>query len=130
MAHHEQLGITLLHRFPVKLQRALVEPSRPWLLIVMKGEPDVWELTDLRVVLAPPQVDDVGYAEGSQLLYVGLGLDCASEREPFAHEESVHRLAPLSVPNRPRRLENLYFVNAVSVRFVPVESVTYSLPAG
>ena len=61
----------------------------------MKREPDVSELADLGVVLAPPQVDDVGYAEGLQLLHMGLGLNCASEREPFAHEESLHRLGPL-----------------------------------
>jgi len=87
------------------------------------------KLTDIRIVLAPSQVYDVGYAEGLQLLYVGLGLDGASEREPFAHEESLHRLGPRLVPYRPRRLENVYLPNAVSVRFVPVVSVTCSLPA-
>jgi hypothetical protein len=70
----------------------------------MKAKPSVMELADLRVVLAPAQIDDVGYAEGSKLLYVGLGFYCASEREPFAHEERLHRLGPLSDPNRPRRL--------------------------
>ena len=79
-----------LHCLFVELQRALVEPPRPWFLVVMKGEPDVLELAHLCVVLAPPQVDDVGYAEGLQLLCVGLGLDRASKREPLAHEEGLH----------------------------------------
>jgi len=64
MAHHEQFGITLPHRFSIELQRLLIEPARSCLLIVVEAKPDVGKLTDLRVVLAPPQVDDVGYAEG------------------------------------------------------------------
>ena len=63
----------------------------------------------------------MGYSEGSQLLHVGPGLYCASERKPFAHEESLHRLGPLSLPKRPRRLENLYFVNAVSSQSAPLD---------
>ncbi len=78
------------------------------------------ELADLRVVLTPPKVYDVRYAEGLQLLCVCLGLDGASKREPSAHEEGLHRLGPPCIRNRPRRLENLYLPNAVSVRFVPV----------
>lgn len=64
----------------------------------MKGKPEVFEFSDLCVVTAPPQVYDVGYAEGVQLLYVCLGLYCASKREPFAHEEGLHGLGPLLVP--------------------------------
>jgi hypothetical protein len=52
---------------------------------------------------------------------VGLGLYCASEREPFAHEESLHRLGPPLIPKRPRRLENLYFVNAIFVQSAPLK---------
>jgi len=65
MAHYEQLGVRLLHRFSMKFQRSLVEPFRPWFLVVVKAEPDVSELAHLRVVVAPPQVYDVSYAEGS-----------------------------------------------------------------
>jgi hypothetical protein len=51
---------------------------------------------------------------------VGLGFDCAAEREPFAHEERFHQLGPVWIPYRPRRLENVYFVNAVLVRAGPL----------
>jgi hypothetical protein len=54
MAHDHQLGVTLLHRLSVKLQRSLVEPPGPWFLVVVKGEPNVPELLNFRVVSAPP----------------------------------------------------------------------------
>jgi hypothetical protein len=49
-----------------------------------------------------------------------LGSDCASEREPFAHEERLHRLSPLSIPKRPRRLENLTILLIFSVLIGPL----------
>jgi hypothetical protein len=103
VAHHEQFGITLLQRLSVELQRALIEPSRPGLHVVLEGEPEVRELLDFFIV-GPSQIYNVGYPEGSQLLHVGLGPYCASEREPFAHEESFHWRGPALIPNRPRRL--------------------------
>ena len=106
MAHHEQLGVTSLHRPSEKLERLPIEPSGPWFQIVFEGEPKVRKHLNFSVVRAP-QVYNVGYSEGFQLPHVGLGLDCASEREPFAHEESLHRPGPLPIPKRPRRLENL-----------------------
>lgn len=127
MAHNQQLGVAFPHRFSIELQRSLVKPLGSWLLVVVKAQPNVAELTHLRVVFAPSQVYDVGYAEGLQLLGVCLGLYCASKREPFAHEEGLHRLGLLLVPHRPRRLENLYLPNAVFVGFVPAVSVTCSL---
>lgn len=71
-------------------------------------------------IVRPPQIYDVGYSERLQLLHVGLGFDCAAEREPFAHEERFHQLGPVWIPYRPRRLENVYFVNAVLVRAGPL----------
>lgn len=65
MTHDEQFGIAFLHRLAVELQRSLVEPARPWFLVVMERKPCVSELPDLRVVLTPPKIDDVGYAEGA-----------------------------------------------------------------
>jgi hypothetical protein len=103
VAHDEQLGFTPLHRLTVELQSSLVEPSRSGFQVVLEREPDVSELLNLSVIRAP-QVYDVSYSESLQLLDVGLGFDCASEREPFAHEESFHRLCLGSIPNRPRRL--------------------------
>jgi hypothetical protein len=94
----------------------------------MKGKPEVFEFSDLCVVSAPSQVYDVSYSEGLQVLHMCLGFNCASEREPIAHEESLHRLGPLSNSDRPRRLENLYLPNAVFVRFVPAVSVTCGYP--
>jgi hypothetical protein len=64
----------------------------------MKGKPEMFEFSNLCVVSAPSQVYHVGYSEGLQLLHVGLGLYCASKREPFAHEEGFHRLGRLLVP--------------------------------
>jgi hypothetical protein len=127
VTHDEQLGITSLRRFPIELKRPLVKPSGPWFEIVSEGKPEVEKLLNVSIV-RPSQINDVGYSEGSQLLHVGLGLYCASEREPFAHEESFHRVGPLSIPNRPRRLENLYFVNAVFVQPAPLNRVTCNLP--
>jgi hypothetical protein len=86
--------MTALRHFPIELKRSLVEPSGPRFHVVSKGKPDVGKLLDFFIV-GPPQIYNVGYSEGSQLFHVGLGLYCASEREPFAHEESFHRLGPL-----------------------------------
>jgi len=129
MAHHEQLCIAVVDGLSVELECPLVKPSWPGLLVIMKGEPKMFEFSDLRVVIAPPQVYDVGYTEGLQLLHVSLGLYCASKREPFAHEEGFHRLGLLSDSNRPRRLKNLYFVNAALVHFLPIRSSTCNLRA-
>ena len=63
MAHHEQLGMPMLHRLSVKLQRALIKPSRSGFQVVLEGEPDVSELLNLSVVRAP-QIYYVGYSEG------------------------------------------------------------------
>jgi hypothetical protein len=82
----------------------------------------MFEFLNLKIVRAP-EIYDVGYTEGSQLPCVGLGRDCASKREPGAHEESLHRLAPGRIPNRPRRLYNLYFTNAGFTRFDSVKSI-------
>ena len=82
----------------------------------------MFKLLNLAIIGAP-EVYDVGYSEGSKLLHVGLGLDCASKREPWAHEESFHRLAPGRIPNRPRRLYNLYFTNAGFTGFESVKSI-------
>jgi hypothetical protein len=112
VAHHEQLGVALLHRLSVELQRSLIEPSRSGLEVVLEGKPDVSELLNVSVTRAS-EVYDVSYSERLQLLHMGLGFYCASEREPFAHEEGFHRLGALRNPNRPRRLENLYFANAI-----------------
>lgn len=66
-------------------------------------------------IAGPSQIYNVGYSEGSQLPDVGLGLYCASEREPFAHEESLHRLGPVLIPSRPRRFKNLSIRNGILV---------------
>jgi hypothetical protein len=89
----------------------------------------MFELLNLPIMGAP-EVYHVGYSEGSKLLYVRLGRDCASKREPSAHEESFHRLAPGLIPNRPRRLYNLYFTNAGFTGFESVKSIICSLTAG
>ena len=85
----------------------------------------MFELLNLPIIGAP-EIYDVGDTEGSELLHVGLGLDCASKREPSAHEESLHRLAPGLIPNRPRRLYNLYFTNAGFTGFASVKSIICS----
>jgi hypothetical protein len=115
MAHHEQLGTPLLHCLSVKLQCSLVKPLRSGFQVVFEGKPEVRELLNLPII-RPTQIYYVGYSQGFQLLHLRLALDCASEREPFAHEESFHRLGPVSIPKRPRRLENLYFANAILAR--------------
>jgi|HubBroStandDraft_1064217.scaffolds.fasta_scaffold74359_2 hypothetical protein len=94
MAHHEQLGAALFHRLSVELQCSLVKPSRSGFQVVWEGEPQVGEFLDLSIVRAP-QIYDVSYAQRSQFLDVGVGFDCASEGEPFAREESFHRLGAL-----------------------------------
>jgi hypothetical protein len=119
MAHDEQLGVAMLHCLSVEPQRSLVKPSRPGFHVVWEGEPHMGKFLNLSIV-RPPQIYDVGYSKSLQLLHMSLGLDCASEREPFAHEERFHRLGRLGNPNRPRRLENLYFANANLVRLGPL----------
>lgn len=81
----------ILHRLLVKLQRALIEPARPVFLVVMKRKPDVFEFTDLRIVIAPAKVYDVSYSEGPQLLHMCFGFDCASKREPLAYKKGLQR---------------------------------------
>jgi hypothetical protein len=119
VAHDEQFGVAFLHCLSVELQRSLIKPSRSGFQVVLEREPDVGKLLNLLIVRLA-QVYYVGYSERFQLPCMRLGFNCASEREPFAHEESFHRLGPLSIPNRPRRLENLYFVNAVLVPLGPL----------
>ncbi len=65
MAHDQQLGVTFPHRFSIELQRSLVEPPGSWFLVVVKAQPNVSELTNVCIVLTPPEIDDVGYTEGS-----------------------------------------------------------------
>jgi hypothetical protein len=62
MAHHEQLGMTPLHRLPVELQSSLVEPSRSGFQVVWEAEPQIRKLLNLFIVRAP-QVYDVSYSE-------------------------------------------------------------------
>ena len=119
VAHHEQFGITALRRFPIELKRPLVKPTGPWFEIVSERKPEVEKLLNVSIV-RPSQINDVGYSEGFQLLHVSLALNCASEREPFAHEESFHRPGPVLIPTRPSRLENLYFANVVLLQTAPL----------
>jgi hypothetical protein len=122
MAHHEQFRVTVLHCFSIELQRPLVEPPRPRLRIVFERYPEMFKLLNLPII-RPPEVYNVGDSDSPKPLYVGPGLDCASKREPSAHEESFHRTAPGVIPNRPRRLYNLYFTNAGFTGFESVKSV-------
>jgi len=94
MTHHEQLGLSLLHRSAVELKRSLIEPSRPGPHVVFEGKPEVRELLNFSIVRLA-QIYYVGYSKSFQLLHMRLGFDCASEREPFAHEEGFHWLRPL-----------------------------------
>jgi hypothetical protein len=126
MAHHKQFRVTPLHGLPIELECPLVEPSRPWFRIVFERKPEMFELLNLQIMGAP-EIYDVGYTDSLNLLYVGLGRDCASKREPSAHEEGLHRLALGRIPNRLRRLYNLYFTNAGFISFEPVKSITCGL---
>ena len=72
------------------------------------------------LIVRSTQIYDVGYAEGLQFLRMSLGSYGASEREPFAHEESSQGLYRREVPNRPSRLENLYFVNTIFIQPGPL----------
>jgi hypothetical protein len=129
VTHNEQSRVTVLHCLSIKLERPFVEPSRPRLCIVFERQPEIFELLNLSIV-GTSEVYNVGDSDSPKLFHVGLGLDCASKREPFAHEESFHRLAPGRIPNRPRRLYNLYFTNAGFTGFESVKSVICSLTVG
>jgi len=102
MAHNQQLRVTFLHRSSVELQRSLVEPAGSWFLVVMKAQPDVAELAHLRVVFAPPKVDDVRYAECAKSFNVPPSRYCAAKCKPLSHKERLqaYRLSP-SVLNGP-----------------------------
>jgi hypothetical protein len=41
-----------------------------------------------------PQIDDVGYPEGLQLLYVPPGCNGAAKRQPLAYPKQLHAGAP------------------------------------
>jgi hypothetical protein len=96
MAHHEYLGPTVLCGFFVKLQSPVIEPTRPGVFIIMEAEPDVLELTDLRTVPTPAQINDVGYPEGPKLLGVAPGRYRATECQSLTDEKDLHlnRLPP------------------------------------
>lgn len=70
MAHHKYFGSTVLCRFLVKLECLAIAPAGAGLFVVVESEPNVFELTNLRVVLTPPQINDVGDTEGLELLRV------------------------------------------------------------
>lgn len=80
VTHHEYFSFTVVDGLFVESECPTIEPAGPGLFVVMKAEPDVFELTDLCVVLTPPQIDDVGDTEGLELLSVGPGRYRASER--------------------------------------------------
>src|SRR5690348_16362931 len=80
MAHYEDLHTTILHGSLVELERSAIEPAGTGLLIVMEAEPNVLELADLGVVLAPTQINDVCYPQVPKLFGVAPGRYGASER--------------------------------------------------
>jgi hypothetical protein len=86
MTHDEYCGSRVLHCPVVELERTAVKPAGPRLLVVVEAEPGVGKLADPSVVLAPPQIDDVGYPEGAKSFGVDLGLYRATERQPLADE--------------------------------------------
>lgn len=49
----------------------------------MEAQPNVVKLTNLGVVLAPPQIDDVGDAEGPKLLDGAPAGDGAAKPQPL-----------------------------------------------
>lgn len=80
VAHHEHLRMRVLRGSLVELERSTVEPTGPGLFIVVETEPYMLELADFRVVLAPAEIDDVGYSHFSESFGVTPGRDGASER--------------------------------------------------
>lgn len=80
VAHHKHFRGTMLQSSLVELEGSAVEPTGTRLFIVMEAKPNVFELADLGVVLAPAQVDDVCYPEFSKPFSVGPGRDGATER--------------------------------------------------
>ena len=80
VTHDEHFGATTACCFAVELERPTIKPARPGLLVVVEAEPDVLELANLRVVLAPSQVDDVRYTKGAKLFGVVPGSNRATER--------------------------------------------------
>ena len=104
VAHNEDFGSRVLHCLTVKLKRLAIEPTRPELLVVVEGHPDMSKLAHLRVVLAPPQIDDVGNSEGAKFFDVTPSLDRATEGQPLIDEEHFHLAAPFLSENGPSRL--------------------------
>jgi hypothetical protein len=96
MAHNEYLGSTALCGLLVELQRPVIEPMGSALFVIMETEPNVLELADLGVVLAPSQIDDVGYPQGLKLLGLAPGRYRATECQPLVNEKDLHlnRLPP------------------------------------
>jgi hypothetical protein len=64
VAHNEYFGSAFFNGPLVELECPAIEPARARLLVVVEAEPNVFELTDLRIVLAPTQINDVGYPQG------------------------------------------------------------------
>jgi len=56
----------------------------------VEAQPDVRELADLGIVLAPPQVDDVGDAQGAEALDVAPACNGAAKRQPAINKEDLH----------------------------------------
>jgi hypothetical protein len=56
----------------------------------VEAKPDVRELADLGIVLAPAQIDDVADAQGAELLDVAPSLDGTTEGKVLVNEEDLH----------------------------------------
>jgi hypothetical protein len=80
VAHNECFSPTVLHGFALELERPAIEPTRPGILVIVEAEPGMGKLAHLRVALAPPQIDDLGYPEGAKSFDVVPGLYRATER--------------------------------------------------
>jgi hypothetical protein len=119
VAHHKKLGVRLSQGLFVELGGAFVKPPGPRFLVVAESKPNVAELTDLGVVLAPTEVNNVSDSQGLELSDMMLGRYRTSECEPGAYKERLHRLGRRCIPDRPRRLQNLYLPNAIIAPFVP-----------
>jgi hypothetical protein len=80
MAHYEHSCAMVLHGSHVERERSTVKPPGPRLLVIVKSEPNMFELADVGVVAAPTQINDMRYPEGSKFFGVSPGGYRTSER--------------------------------------------------
>jgi hypothetical protein len=79
LTHDEDFCFPVLRGVLVEAERTAVKQGRARLLVVVEAEPDVRELADFGVVLAPPKIDDVRDAQSAEPFHMAASPDRTAE---------------------------------------------------